>query len=99
MNSSDDTSDDDDDLIQLAGGSKPITKTNRIDKILDAFVSTPKSSSGRENAIVDLSPNELRQIRETLEDGLRHRSQTCLICIETLKRNEAIWSCTACYTV
>ncbi|GFT66664.1 NF-X1-type zinc finger protein NFXL1 [Nephila pilipes] len=41
--------------------------------------------------------SNLRKISEFLQDTLTSRAVVCLICIESVKRNDKIWSCQNCY--
>ncbi|GFV81168.1 NF-X1-type zinc finger protein NFXL1 [Trichonephila clavipes] len=41
--------------------------------------------------------SSLRKIREFLQDTLTSGAVVCLICIESVKRNDKIWSCQNCY--
>lgn len=40
---------------------------------------------------------ELGKIEQVLKDSLRSGTSVCLICIESVKKSDFIWSCTKCY--
>ncbi|CAL1287464.1 unnamed protein product [Larinioides sclopetarius] len=43
--------------------------------------------------------SNLRKITEYLQDILTSGAVVCLICIESVKRNDKIWSCESCYCI
>uniref|UniRef100_A0A182WAM4 PHD-type domain-containing protein n=1 Tax=Anopheles minimus TaxID=112268 RepID=A0A182WAM4_9DIPT len=56
------------------------------------------------NIVVDVLKNyhgidaDVGKTQEYLQNLLESRNAVCLICIETVKRADKIWSCSACYT-
>ncbi|GFY46849.1 NF-X1-type zinc finger protein NFXL1 [Trichonephila inaurata madagascariensis] len=74
------------------------------------FLENALSSESSEDEIDDLQimkktfsnysveeSSSLRKIREFLQDTLTSGAVVCLICIESVKRNDKIWSCQNCY--
>jgi len=43
------------------------------------------------------SSAELKKTEQILKDSLRSGTSVCLICIASLKKTDAIWSCSKCY--
>uniref|UniRef100_A0A6J0TA16 NF-X1-type zinc finger protein NFXL1 isoform X1 n=1 Tax=Pogona vitticeps TaxID=103695 RepID=A0A6J0TA16_9SAUR len=61
-------------------------------KILDkTFVTYTKQTGG--------DASELERTRQYLNDAFQSGAMTCLICIASVKRNQAIWSCTGCFCI
>ncbi|XP_051895842.1 NF-X1-type zinc finger protein NFXL1 [Pristis pectinata] len=45
------------------------------------------------------SSRELERTKQYLNEAFQSGAQTCLICIASVKRNQAIWSCFRCYCI
>ncbi|XP_064481964.1 NF-X1-type zinc finger protein NFXL1-like [Ornithodoros turicata] len=53
------------------------------------------------NSYADIHQGEgdLRKTVQFLTDNLVSGATVCLVCIESVKRNEAVWSCNGCYCI
>ncbi|XP_069487810.1 NF-X1-type zinc finger protein NFXL1 [Ambystoma mexicanum] len=47
----------------------------------------------------DGDATELERTRQYLNDAFQSGAMTCLICIASIKRNQAVWSCSGCFCV
>ncbi|XP_077333657.1 NF-X1-type zinc finger protein NFXL1 isoform X1 [Lithobates pipiens] len=78
------SSDEDDDGDEDAEGKR--------NKILDLTFTTYTNQT-------DGDVSELARTKQYLSEAFQSGAVTCLICIASVKRNQAVWSCCACYCI
>nr|XP_032829270.1 NF-X1-type zinc finger protein NFXL1 [Petromyzon marinus] len=81
--SSDDDDDDEDNDVKEA----------QSNTILDSALRQYTGQAGTEGAVV------LERTRQLLEECLQSGALSCLVCISSVKRTHAVWSCMGCYSV
>uniref|UniRef100_A0A670J1C1 Nuclear transcription factor, X-box binding like 1 n=1 Tax=Podarcis muralis TaxID=64176 RepID=A0A670J1C1_PODMU len=47
----------------------------------------------------DGDASELERTRQYMNDAFQSGAMTCLICIASIKRNQAVWSCSGCFCI
>ncbi|KAJ6668565.1 hypothetical protein lerEdw1_012047 [Lerista edwardsae] len=47
----------------------------------------------------DGDASELERTRQYMNEAFQSGAMTCLICIASIKRNQAVWSCTGCFCI
>ncbi|KAM6949219.1 NF-X1-type zinc finger protein NFXL1 [Aplochiton taeniatus] len=80
--SSEEDDDDDEEEAETKGGKRG--------KILESAFITYTDQTGGDTS-------ELEKTRQYLSDAFQSGAITCLICIASVKRNQAVWSCSGCF--
>ncbi|KAI0215478.1 NF-X1-type zinc finger protein NFXL1 [Lamellibrachia satsuma] len=63
------------------------------DDILETVLKSFRGSTGSDGQ------NDLGRTHEYLVNSMKSKANTCLICIETIKRMDAVWSCQGCHAM